>query len=423
VHAGESAGDGLVDWLPVRGRALVSTLVASLLGLAIGFGIAVRFPPPDTGVSSSKAGARVRKILTDDDPLRRAAELARLLQRAEPEALPAIREAYEEAPLDGGDLELVLLGSWWAGFDPQAAVAWTSTEWRANYASVLMAVFRTWARREPRKALARARELRFRVQREMSVQAAYVGWDESGQPGLLEFIRALPEPAERQAATEVLARRRVVTLGPEGALRWAEALPEGNDGFRVIASARVASAASELDPAVAAAWAEPLITAGNERPSGLARRVATRWVWRDPEAAMAWLATLPPGKDRNDGVTEAFRDWMSRERAAAVGWIEARSMEPWLEPAFGLYARLISRERPQEALEVVGRISDEELRNRTTTLVARLWLANDPEAAEAWLTQADIPDDVRKRAYMRPRRPQGQRTPGPAGPAAPPAPK
>lgn len=402
--------------------ALVTAAIASLLGVAIGYAVAVRGPEPGPGSASpaaiapGEAGARAAEILAEDDLLRRAEALAHLLRRAEPEALPALRAAFEGAPIDGGDVELVLLASWWAGFDPRAAAAWASTDWRARYASVQMAVYRAWAHREPREALAHARGLRGSVQREMGVEAAWVGWDEAGPPGLLEEIRSLEALPERQAAAQVIAHRRVATLGAEGALRWAEALPA--DPFRAMLKARIASAAAWLEPAVAASWVEPQITAGDERPSGLARRVGTRWVRSDPTAALAWLESLPAGEDRDDGVSETFRDWLVVDREAAVAWIEARPadpMEPWLEPAFAIYARVLARERPREALELAGRLGDETLRNTTTTVVVRKWLRNDPEAAEAWLAEADIPEGVRKRARMRVKLPRGPRARRPGG--------
>jgi len=59
---------------------------------------------------------------------------------------------------------------------------------------------------------------------------------------------------------------------------------------------RVASAIAEGEPAVVAAWAVPQILAAS-RPTGLPRRIGTRWVKHDPEAAMAWLASLPAGPE------------------------------------------------------------------------------------------------------------------------------
>ena len=105
---------------------------------------------------------------------------------------------------------------------------------------------------------------------------------------------------------------------------------------------RVASAIAEAKPAIAAAWAEPRIAAAaadGSRPTGLPRRIATRWVKHDPEAAMAWLASLPAGADRNDGVTESIRTWVQNDLIRARLWIEKLEPEPWNEPVRAFYAR------------------------------------------------------------------------------------
>jgi hypothetical protein len=129
--------------------------------------------------------------------------------------------------------------------------------------------------------------------------------------------------------------------------------------------------------------------------------VATRWVRSDPEAAMAWLSSLPDGGDREDGVLEGYRDWMATRREQAIAWIERQPVEPWLEPAFALYARgSLALRDPQSALELAGRFTNEEWRNTTSTYIARGWLERDRETADAWLKQSNLPAAVMKRAYM-----------------------
>jgi hypothetical protein len=121
----------------------------------------------------------------------------------------------------------------------------------------------------------------------------------------------------------------------------------------------------------------------------------------DPVAALAWLATLPPGYDRDDGVTEAFRDWQRRDPIASRSWIEQTPMERWNEPAFGLHARgAVAASDPVKALEIVGRITDQERRDYLTTVIARAWLERDRAAADAWIRNAELPEAVRKRTYM-----------------------
>jgi hypothetical protein len=244
------------------------------------------------------------------------------------------------------------------------------------------------------------------MQSETGVQKAMVGWQESGMPGLIEYVEEIEDVERRQLAAEVLARRIVTQRGPEGAMAWVETLEDS--AFRQVMNVRIASSVAQIDPEVAAHWAEPQIVAA-ERPTGLPRRVGTRWIRSDPDAAFAWLAGLPAGKDRDDGVTESFRDWLRHDRDAAFAWIAERELEPWSEPAFGVYAMAISVERPEEGLDLVQRFDDHALRDQNTTVLLRRWLNADPEPAEAWIAAADVSAEVVQRARVPLRIPRNRR--------------
>ncbi len=353
---------------------------------------------PAVPLRADAASQRLGEILADRDPLRRAERLGALLPRVGPEALPAVLEAFERSSLDGLDPEFVLLATWWARFDPEAALAWGTRSDRATSYSVIAAVLRAWAHSDPKAAWARAGKMP-QDSAEFARAAVIAGWEESDASGLLEHVRAFSDPTTRQGMLEVVARRRVLTLGGEGAIRWIESLPL--DAFRSELEPRVASALVMVDPAAAAAWVAPRITAARD-VTGFARRVGTRWVRRDPEPAMAWLASLPPGVDRDDGVMESFRDWQGSDPTAATAWISAQEREPWLEPALALHADQLAMERPEAALALVAHFSDPTLRDRFTTTIARKWLSRDYAAAQVWLQNAEIPEDVRGRIRVLP---------------------
>ncbi len=370
------------------------------LGCALALGAGCTDPPAvDSPVSPSQAGERVSEILSTDDPLMRASELGALLARLSPEALPGVRDAFRDASLDRGDTEVALLATWWARFDPEGARDWTTRDWTAAHLSVLCAVFRSWAASDPQRAWAEAQKMPMALQRELASDAVIMGWRETGLD-LEDFVAALPPGAIRQRAGDTLARRRVLALGARGALAWAEKL-RGRE-FRDFMTTRIAGTAAQVEPTVAGAWAAQRIS-GDFRTSGLARRVATRWVRSDPEAAMAWLATLPEGGDREDGVLESYRDWLMIRRSEAIAWIERQELVPWLEPAFSLYARGdLAHRDPEAALALAGRFTDQDRRNTTCTYIARGWLERDREAADAWLSRSKLPPDVVKRSYMLP---------------------
>jgi hypothetical protein len=264
---------------------------------------------------------------------------------------------------------------------------------------VIAAVVRVWAHTDPKTALGAARALVFPYQRELATDAATAGWDESGQPGLLESLSQF-NATEVQQIGEGIARRRVVTLGPEGALRWADDLEQGP--FRDMLSVRVASAVAGDANGVrfAAEWARPRVSTEKGVLSSYPRRIGTRWVHHDPEAAMAWLASLPAGDDRDDGVAESFRTWSRRDQASAHAWVEKTDIQRWNEPALAVYARAIARERPKEAIELARRLTDESWREPTTVVIGQFWSGQDPEAAKAWLAQADLPEHTRRTAAM-----------------------
>ena len=386
--------------MSTRPRIALALGVALALGCGLGAAITFSALRSDRGwgatiSSGAEVGPRVAEILKEKDPLRRLTELSALLSTLGPTAAPALVQAFEASPIGGGDPELVLLGMWWAHFDPQAAYKWTTTEPRAQFGNVIAAIIRSWAHRDPKEALGTAQGLLFPVQRGLAIDAAIAGWDESGQPGLLEVVARLGD-IDRQRLAESVARRRVLALGPAGAFRWVESL-EADPAFQEMMTLRVASSAAESagGGTIAAAWAAPRVRS-DDRISGYPRRIATRWVMRDPEAAMAWLATLPAGADRSDGVAEAFRAWTGRDQQSAFTWMDKAELQPWNEPALAVYTRAIASERPKEAIERAQRITDPELRDATMIVIAQVWTKRDRAAAEAWLAQPGVPDGVRR---------------------------
>ncbi len=353
------------------------------------------------GIAPLGAGAEVREVLLNPDPLERTAQLASLLGRLGPESLDDILQAYDTVFLDVGEIDLIVLGGWWARFDPQAAYKWTSMEWRADHPSVAARVLRAWGRSDPEAAMRTAQDVSAPVIRRVSIHAVISGWEESGRPGSFEFVRDMLAGHERQRALLVVARRKVLRDGVEEAFRWAEAMPDADEAFKLNLVRRVASAAAEIEPQAAGAWAKQHF--GSRYGAGLPQRVGTRWVKRDPEAALAWLSTLPPSKDRKNGVEETFRTWMRRDKPSAKAWMRAREqLGPWMDSAVSLYAVHLSGFAPEEGMVWAGKISDDELRTAAQTLVARWWLASDEVPAQAYLDGLDrdaFPEIFWKKVY------------------------
>jgi hypothetical protein len=378
-----------------------SFLLVLVVGAALGFALG-RAPLGLPSLGGGDVSARVREILSGTDPLQRVSELSALLAKTSPDSLASVREGFQNSPLDVGEPEGTVVAQWWAGFDPKSAFDWAANDWRGGCGTVTSAVARIWAHSDPKAALEAVRKLRYPGQVEMGNEAIWAGWDEGGQPGLGEMLHT-GSVRDQQRVAAILARRRVIQLGLDGAIHWVESFPD--ESMRPILSVRVASVAASISPETArkaAEWATPQIVAA-ARPTGFPRRIGTRWIRHDPKGALAWLQSLPAGLDRDDGVAESFRDWLLTDFDAAVAWIHEQTqgdIPQWTEPAISIFAKTNGTARPQETLELVARLQDAELRDSSAVVLLVHWMKKDRPAAEAWLAKATISDDVRQRVEI-----------------------
>jgi hypothetical protein len=375
------------------------------LGLALGLGIAAGCAEHGSEDSRIPTGGAdlVVEALREPDSLARTESLARIFQTLPPEALPEVRRAYSGTFFDLGDTELVLLAEWWARFDAPAALEWSYAEWRADATQVQQAILRAWARQDPEAALRVAENQKSDKWRALWMDSVLSGWEESGQPGAFEFVRAMPPGADRQRALVALARRKVLREGVASAFDWGESLPEDEDKFKLNLLRRVGSAAAELDPELAAERAGRL--AAGPYADGLLRHVGTRWAKRDGVAALRWLASLPPGSARDDGVSETYRTWVRWARADALRFMEGpERSDPALEPATALYAQVLADDDGHAAIEIARQFQDEDLRWATVGRVWRTWWIDDEPAANAWFEAhaAEMPEFYRERIRVIP---------------------
>ena len=408
-----------------RSRLALIALVVLLVGVGAGYWIAESrgpraFARPARGPAPpGETAAAIRAALTDPDRLRGTAALAETLHAASPEALPEIRAAYDSIFLDTSEVEVALLAEWWAAFDPEGAFAWSQQSRVAYQAMVIHPILRVWARHDPDAARAALFRILDPVTRRSCLDALVSGWDESGEPGLLAFLRGIPPGVEALIALNPIARRRVLQDGPEGAFAWAEALPDDEPGnvieFKLQIFRRVASAAASVDAPKAAVWAAK--HADGPHGAGLLGRVGNAWTMYDGPAAMAWLESLPPGASRDDGVEDTYRSWLRWNREEALAWMERASESParWLEPALSMYAIVVGRKDPTRGIDLAMRITDTTWRDKALAGVVRRWRHDAPDAANTWMATAQISPELRQMIDYQPRaqRRQPSRDDGP----------
>jgi hypothetical protein len=382
------------------GRGLL-TVVLIALAFAGGYAFAAgrlraEVPPRALPGAALDAGTALdlQKILLDPNDFERTAQVAALLAPLGSGALPAVRQAYDSVVLDVGDVEIVQLVQWWGRFDPEAAFEWARDSKIGWHPAAIAAAIRAWARRDPQTA---SQQLLARVQDERMANVAMIGlvrgWEESGRAGLGEFLASAPKGSEALFALGVDAyvRGRILREGPQAAIAWVEAIPDGEDGkptpFKQRAFQEAATLVVDYDPQAAGAFA-----ARHRGPAwgiGLLLRVGMAWAARDGAAAMQWLQSLPPGREVPPVVQETYRKWFTVDLPAASRWLEAQPPAPWLDPAISTHALWRTRESFDDALRWAERVHDQERRDVTYGKIGLAWFRADPAAAQAWLDGAE----------------------------------
>ena len=253
---------------------------------------------------------------------------------------------------------------------------------------------------------------------------------------LLAYVDRL-DPGDLPAALDEL-RKGSPEWDPEAKMlahmlltRWAQEDPDaafasldsmdfkqkGADPHIILASL------ASLDPKRAAAWLEDPDNQLVHFPwmgHILAGTVAKEWVRQDPDAALAWAATVPdnqrlgaytgvlgtlattdpkrasalatnlePGGARNHIIGEIAKTWARNAPDAALSWaqsLEGDERHRAMGEALGTWAQT----KPAETASYLSQIADNEDIDRYLPKVAGNWAPQAPEKAAQWIaTQAE----------------------------------
>ncbi len=358
-------------------------------------------------VDPANPGPAMEAALEVREPMARVERLASLLQSLGPEGLPTAQEILEDQRRYLGSAEHELLLRYWARHAPEHAATWAFTHPVTGVVRMSVGVGATieeWARRDPQGALVAVQESAAGsdpVSRSAQVQLI-IGWFESGNPGLADYVRDLGPSIRRQRAVATYINLLILKEGSDAAMRWAEGLPEEDKQFKLAVYRQVAGALAVHDRAAAEAWCE----AHCDGPfgGGLRIKLVNKWLTLDPDSApelIEELAREPERKDAANAMRHGLVTWARYDREAAMAWMaektSAEPPEPWVPLLYANYAELVAEDSPEEAMKWALLVENEPSRKGIVVRVGRIWRARDEAAAEAWLEEAAIPEDMKRK--------------------------
>jgi hypothetical protein len=355
------------------------------------------------GMDTSRPGMETfRAGLRERDELERKYLLTSFLRTMRPdEVRPALAEVETyRTGFDAEEVRLLMLA--WTRFDGPGAFA-TARDWPTPWKSVLMKeALSAWAFNDGRAALAECERIEEEELRKSLCEAVVSGWVSSRDPlGASEYAATLSDGKRRSRLALRLAGN-AKRDGPEAVIAWADAVPEdAPNGFKATAFSHASAVVARLDPERAAAWYERHMK--HSYTSAGLRSIAGKWAqYHDSTALLAWIETLSIEDarevERTEAIRTAFRVWAAEAPDEAEAWLESAPAGPARDQAIDEYVRATYEVAPAKAVAWVGQIGDEELRRLRTIRYSRRWSALDPVAARKWLAEADIPSEWRDQA-------------------------
>ncbi len=367
-------------------------------------------------VRADRPAEAVAVLATITDPTlraRRGAELLRAVADEPSDRLALLAEAWPAGVGQGEALEFV--GRTLARRRPSAAITWASTLRDPAAAAVATrAVIAQWVEMEPRGAADYFAALGD-AKAEAQLGFAVAAWSQREPDAALAWSRGQSDAA-RRARLLLAAGFAMAQTAPRRALALADELPAGRDRWLLVSAAAQTWVAA--DRAAALAWVRDLpegasrdaalagietglgVPSTRRRGSGPGQRsIASRGlgggalVWAaDSPDFNAWLATQPPGRDRDEALLDYVRQRGALDTGAMGQWLASLPGSPARTRALELYVESRLGSAPAEAAAFLRTLPRSDVPDALLEQVARRWLITNPDAAVPWLRDAPMPE-------------------------------
>ena len=128
---------------------------------------------------------------------------------------------------------------------------------------------------------------------------------------------------------------------------------------------------------------------------GAKSELAMVWSESDPRAALEWSLTLGPAQ-RARAFSAALGRWIARDPEGATQWARQSLLEKNYELALPVLVRDLRFPLPHEAAFWASQIPDPKIQTRQLLGVLHPWWKNDPDAADRWVSTAQLSATVRE---------------------------
>ncbi len=320
------------------------------------------------------------------DPMERARSWMDFVDSLSAEQYADVVKEFRDRGMNSTNLsEYAMLLSGWAKVAPLAALDFATKNTQNPFAK--QTILATWSQSDPAAAIQWAHHNHKGEGANPYMVGIIRGLAFQDTAQAERLLKEMPKSVERGEGLDALMPA-LLKKGTESARSWATNITD--EALREGAMTRMANATMDKDPEGTANW---LVA----NPSEATRRNLDDTVYRmaekDPSAAMQFFQDMPAGENRSNalrGVVNATASKSPKEAAALMDRyssdVNDRMVQQFVWHSF--------QEDPQVAVSNIGRLGNEEERNRMYSRTIEWWMQKDQTAAFQWMSNNQLPQNV-----------------------------
>ncbi len=338
--------------------------------------------------SSHQRQLSITEIAQNDDPISRANELLRFINRLGTDDFAQVVAEFRELGITQERMgEYAMLLHAWAKVDPLSALDYAEKNTGTRFAR--QTILTSWAADDPDAALLWAKE-HYKGDGAnpwlIGIIRGVVGKDLARAT---EILQTLPYSRERGEALSAIIPH-IAQQGIEKASEWLESISD--ERLREGGTSFLAAALARHDPKATAEWVASLPESNGK--SRATRQLAGEWARQDLSSAIAWTDELT-GNERTSAAREVIAEYARENASEASAWLNSMANEPGYENVVASYIWNTAVSSPPLALSHVAEIENPETQTHLYEKILQRWHKHDASAAESWMDENSIPEDLR----------------------------
>ncbi|MGE9267207.1 MAG: hypothetical protein ACQKBY_03850, partial [Verrucomicrobiales bacterium] len=338
----------------------------------------------------AQAVSYLQEISELNDPIERNRQMIQLVDQLSASEYRGVMEKFraEGGLMEDHRSEYAMLLHGWVKQDPIAAVDYIAEIGADDWAKET--VIGAWAMADPASAVDYVNELEDDGRVNNWMVGLVRGISRQDPKAALLTLQQLPKSHTRgQAIRSVF--HEVVKEGGDYAMDWLETVEEG--GLRNYAANSLADRLAQRDVVAASQWAENIKDV--EARKEAAEEVTERWAYQDLDAAKGWVERLPEDT-RSEAAEGVARRLGQVDPEEGARWLTQLGEGEAYDGARIRFVREAAQRDPEQALAVVASIKSQGHQARYYNETLGRWARQDRQAVTNWVLEnrESIPGSV-----------------------------